>query len=414
MPALEVLAGDRMTEQVERLAQHALRGEVWDRALAYFRQAGEKAMARAAHREAVACFEQALGTLQHLPEQRNTQEQAIDLRLDLRHALIGLGEFGRGFEYLREATPLAEALGDQWRLGHICGSMTQAFWTRGDYDNALTWGQRTLALALASGDVFQHAAVHGILGTVYFCLGDYRHATDMLRQAITSLPGESLQARFGTGVLTSVRDRLWLMNCCEELGEFAEGVAYGEEAARIAETVGHIGSAIMAQYRLGQLALCQGAPQLAISRLTHALAQCRAADALIWVPAASANLGLAYALSGQIVEALSLLDQIEVRETPAMGGSGVMLKMGEAYLLASRVADAQRLAERALALARDRKERGHQAWALRLWGEIAAHHDPSEFESATAHYRQALALAEELGMRPLQAHCHLALGSLYV
>ena len=58
--ALEALAGERVAEQVERLAHHALRGEVWDKALAYCRQAGEKAMARSAHREAVGSFEQAL------------------------------------------------------------------------------------------------------------------------------------------------------------------------------------------------------------------------------------------------------------------------------------------------------------------------------------------------------------------
>ena len=66
--ALEALAGDRMAEQVERLAHHALRGEVWDKALAYCRQAGEKAMARSAYREAVGYFEQALSALPHLPE----------------------------------------------------------------------------------------------------------------------------------------------------------------------------------------------------------------------------------------------------------------------------------------------------------------------------------------------------------
>ncbi len=66
--ALEALAGDRVAEQVERLAHHALRGEVWDKALAYCRQAGEKAMTRSAHREAVGYFEQALSALPHLPE----------------------------------------------------------------------------------------------------------------------------------------------------------------------------------------------------------------------------------------------------------------------------------------------------------------------------------------------------------
>ena len=72
--ALEALAGDRVAEQVERLAHHALRGEVWDKALAYCRQAGEKTMARSAHREAVGYFEQALSALPHLPETRDTSD----------------------------------------------------------------------------------------------------------------------------------------------------------------------------------------------------------------------------------------------------------------------------------------------------------------------------------------------------
>src|SRR5215813_9674153 len=84
--ALEALVGDRWDDQVERLAQHALRGEVWEKALAYGRQAGDKAQTRSAYREAVAAFEQALMALQHLPETQDTLAQAIDLRCDLRHA----------------------------------------------------------------------------------------------------------------------------------------------------------------------------------------------------------------------------------------------------------------------------------------------------------------------------------------
>jgi tetratricopeptide (TPR) repeat protein len=76
------------------------------------------------------------------------------------------------------------------------------------------------------------------------------------------------------------------------------------------------------------------------------------------------------------------------------------------------VEDAHRLAERLLALSRDRKERGNQAWALWLLGEIAAQRHPPDAEQAEAHYRQALTLVEELGMRPLVAHCHAGLGTL--
>jgi tetratricopeptide (TPR) repeat protein len=87
--------------------------------------------------------------------------------------------------------------------------------------------------------------------------------------------------------------------------------------------------------------------------------------------------------------------------------------LSEVFLLAGREADARAAAQRALGLARQHKERGHEAYALRLLGEIAARADPLDIGKAENHYRQALALAEELGMRPLMAHCHVGLGKLY-
>ena len=128
--ALERLAPDRLAEQVERLAHHALRGEVWDKALAYGRQAGEKALARSAHREAVGYFEQALSALPHLPEQRDTREQAIDLRLALRSALLPSGDLGRILALLREAEALAAALDDPRRLGQVSIFLSNHFYVR--------------------------------------------------------------------------------------------------------------------------------------------------------------------------------------------------------------------------------------------------------------------------------------------
>lgn len=103
-------------EQIDRIAHHAFRGEVWDRALTYLRQAGTKAFGRSANRESAACFEQALEALQHLPESRETIEQAIDIRFDLRTSILPLGEVTRMRDHLRDAQALAEALGDQRRL----------------------------------------------------------------------------------------------------------------------------------------------------------------------------------------------------------------------------------------------------------------------------------------------------------
>jgi tetratricopeptide (TPR) repeat protein len=89
-------------------------------------------------------------------------------------------------------------------------------------------------------------------------------------------------------------------------------------------------------------------------------------------------------------------------------------RLSEAYLLAGRLEDALQGTHRALELADTHKERGSRARALRLLGEVAMRRDPSDVEQAATHCRQALTLAEELGMRPLQAHCHHGLGTLYV
>src|SRR5262247_1729953 len=79
--ALEALAPDQVAEQVDRLAHHALRGEVWDKAVTYYQQAGTRAYDRAAFREAVASFEQALQALAHLTDHRDTRGLALELRL---------------------------------------------------------------------------------------------------------------------------------------------------------------------------------------------------------------------------------------------------------------------------------------------------------------------------------------------
>ena len=50
---------------------------------------------------------------------------------------------------------------------------------------------------------------------------------------------------------------------------------------------------------------------------------------------------------------------------------------------------------------------------MRLQGEIHVRQDPPDVERAEAAYVEAMARAEELGMRPLVAHCHLGLGKLY-
>ena len=198
---------------------------------------------------------------------------------------------------------------------------------------------------------------------------------------------------------------------------FAEGRALGEEGLRIAEAVAHPASLMFASWGIGLLALRQGDLPRALPRLERAVGICQDADLPACFPWMAAALGAAYTLGGRVADAVPLLTQAmeQTIATEMVAYQALCrLSLGEAQLLAGRLEEAHALAERALALARAHQERGHQAYALRLLGDIAARREPPESESAETHYRQALALAEELGMRPLQAHCHLGLGTLYV
>ena len=189
-----------------------------------------------------------------------------------------------------------------------------------------------------------------------------------------------------------------------------------EEGLRLAETVNHPFRLSEACYGVSMVSLRQGDVQRAIPVLEQAMGLCQDWHLLLFVPEQAAALGLAYALAGRVAAGLALVEQ-GVEQAVAMGRPRLLARLvawlSEAYLLAGRLEEARQCAEQAYDLARQYQQRGTQAWALWLLGESTARQASPEVEPAVSHYRQALALAEELGMRPLQAHCHRGLGTLY-
>ena len=154
----------------------------------------------------------------------------------------------------------------------------------------------------------------------------------------------------------------------------------------------------------------------ALPLLERAVGICQAADLPVWFPRMAAALGAAYTLGGRITDAVALLRQaMEQTMATDMGRLQALcsLPLGEVQMLAGHLEEAQALAERVLVFAHEHQERGHQAYTLRLLGDIAARREPPERELAETPYRQALTMAEALGMRPLMAHCHRGLGTLY-
>ena len=227
---------------------------------------------------------------------------------------------------------------------------------------------------------------------------------------------EAAQQSGTRGTYQQIQPQAWLTRTLGALGAFAEGRRYGEEALRLATLEGRGQDPIVAHGCLGQLYLAQGDLEHAVRVLDQGLALCRASGHRLWVSPISAALGYAAALQGRLAEGRALLEEAissTIRMGVRFGSAGYIAWLSEVCRLAAHGEEASQHARQAVDLARRRKERADEARALHQLGVVYAHADPPDVEQAAAHYQQALALAEALGMRPLVAHCHLGLGKLY-
>jgi class 3 adenylate cyclase/tetratricopeptide (TPR) repeat protein len=408
--AIETLYRDRLTEQVERLAHHAKQGEVWVKALVYLRQAGAKAVERPANREACALFEQALEALTHLPETRETLEQAIDLRFDIRNALQPLGDRPRILEFLRAAERLAVMINDKRRLGWVHSYLTDHFWITGRTDEAAASGERALEIARQLADVPMQVVTNLPLGLLYHTSGDYRRAMQYFEWNIDHLKGPLQQERFGLFVLPSSFSRSFQAWAHADLGEFSKGTAIAEEGVQIAVDAGHAFSSGYAHLGMGVLHLRQGDLTRAIFSLERALAMGAFAEIPVGYAYVAFHLGYALALAGRSNEGLPILEKtVEVAESKGFVARHALrlAYLAEAYLLAGRTEEASTAAARALQFAREHKERANEAYALRAIGEVESRRGKAD--DARSQLKAALNLAQELGMKPLVAHCHWSL-----
>jgi tetratricopeptide (TPR) repeat protein len=415
--AIEALYPDRLAEQIERLAHHAFRSEVWEKAVTYLQQAGAKAVAHSSSREALAHFEKAMTALSHLPETRQTLERGIDLRLDLRNALHTLAAWKRIEANLREAERLATMLDDQRRLGWVSAFMcAHHVHTGGAVTDVRACAQRVEAIAQSTGDETLQVVAQYYAFYPFYLAGDYHGTEQSCRRLMDAIRSDRAYERFGLAMFPAVPCRAYLARALAERGLFEEGDAHGHEAIRIAEAHQHPFSIVWASLGQAYLDSTRGEPSKTARGLERSVALCREWSLTTYLPVTMAALGHTYAWSGRLEEGISLLQQaLALYESEGVGYEQVIsvVHLGEASLLANRVEEARTCADRAVTLARGRGERGYEAWACRLLGEIASHHACLDEVTAAAYYGAAMTLATELGMRPLQAHCHRGLGTLY-
>jgi len=416
--AMEKLYADRLGEQVERLAHHAVQGELKEKAVHYLRQTGGKAAARSALSDARTCFELALDVLKSLPESQAAMEQAFETRLELRPVLRQLGEGRQMLRHLREAEAISERLKDDLRRGRVCAFMTTVLSTFDDLDEALVTGTRALEIGRRLGDLRLRILSTSYLEQIHYYRGEYEQVVRFATDNVAALPADWVHEYFGMAVPASIFGRVWLIMSLAELGRFAEAAKYEAEAIQFAEPTQHAHTIGWAHFAASMLHFLKGDWAKARSLVEHWINTClRLQTPSLLLPWAVASSSWALAQIGETGDALirlreaeELLEHQAEREI-GQHRSWAYGALSRTCLLLGRLDEARRLADRAVESSR--RQPGFKAHALRLLGDLATHPDGFDAESGAAHYRQALALAQLHGMRPLVAHCRLGLGKLY-
>ena len=415
METIERLYPDQ-PEYVDQLARHALRGEAWEKAVNYLCQAGSKAAARSALREAVKYFEQALDALARLPESRETIQRAIDIRLDLQAVLYPLAGIEKTLDHLHQAESLAETSGDKLRLGRVSAHMTYCYYWMGNLQQAVAAGERARSIAVALEDLGMQVSANVRLGQTYFAAGEFRRAAELFEWNIANLEGDLENQAFGLPLLPSglSRDRLgW---CLATLGEFDAARETVERGVLMAEAAQHPFTLAKLCLSAGWVSKLQGRPTEALSWIERARDLSRDENIPILTAMVAWRLGEAYALAGRIEDSVGHLEQAS-EQLAAMKHTGfhpqAVTALTAAYLSSGRIEEARQSVQLVLSSSRRYGQPGFEAEALRVLGDIETCQMPRDEPAAAAAFGQALTLANQRGMCPLAAHCHLGLGEHY-
>jgi DNA-binding SARP family transcriptional activator/class 3 adenylate cyclase len=398
----------------EIVAHHLSQAGRTGEAAVYWVKAGRAAQARWANRECADFFDLALDAIDETARGPETLRQAIDLRFEMKNALIPLGEFDRIIAHLREARILIDQLGDPQRLCQFQVHMCQVLGLSGKSDDAITFGQDAERLARSLGDTRLLVEATVLLAIAHFTVTDYQQAEPLFLQVLQLLETVPRSERFALAGSPQVTARAFLTRIKTLHGEFEQGIRHGETGVREAESLEHPYNLALSIWCLADLHLARGDIAYSVNLLERGLAVSRQWDLPFLAAGYSASLGYAHSLTDRADEGLPLLEQAmgvfeAMRHQLALSLFRVLL--GEAYVLGGRLDQASTLARDALKLAQASVQRSGEVGFLRILADISER--TGRLEEAEAQYREAGALAEGLGMRPLAARCRQGLASVY-
>jgi DNA-binding SARP family transcriptional activator len=412
--AVERLFVDGLAEHVEMVAYHAERGEVWDKAARYLRQAGIKAAARFAYREAHNRFERALAALERLPDGRERTVLAIDVHIDMGPVLMALtSTAAKEVEdaYLR-ARELCERIDETRRLFPVLWGLWYVEHMRGNQDCARQMGERLLEVARANDDRDQLLEAHHSLWPILLERGEFARARTHLEQGYALYdPAKHRGLTFlygdhdpGVCCRTIAARRLWLTGFPDQ------GLAAIEDAVRLARQIAHPYTMGRAIYYAAVLHYWRGEDDTALARAAEVVALSDQPGIFTFFTVGSKL--LTYLVGGAGPGIAELSAELARLQTGGVLTRRVFLAslLAEAYGAGQPDRGLDVLAD-ALKTVEAGAERYYESALHRLRGELLLATGPGA-EDADACFRRAVAAAQAIGARSLELRAATSLARL--
>jgi class 3 adenylate cyclase/tetratricopeptide (TPR) repeat protein len=401
---------------VESLAHHAFNAALWDEAVNYLCQAGDKAVEFSAYQAAGAFFESSLQALTHLPQDHERIRQGIDIRLKLRPVFGATAEYDRLEYCVAEAESLAKSIDDRPRLAAINDAWSFVHNWRGQLDASIERSLRARNIAREIGDGALELGASFRLGQAYMWRGDFRQSVALLEDNLAWIDGPLRHLRMSTGT-GSV---LWLGMLGASrgrLGNFPAAMDAAQKACLIADEVQRPYDIALAYWWAGFILSHKGDVPAALRYLEHGFEVCRSGQVNFLVPVLSISLGYTYALAGRTAEGIALLTKalgFSRASKFTYGEAWSSAYLGFAKLLDNDYEGMLDHARGVLELARKHMYRAIEVDALRLLGDVHRKGPAPAQDEAERHYLRAREMCLELGLRPELARCEIGLGQTLV
>jgi len=402
------------TEHAEVLADQAVRGEVWERAVDYLRTVSRRAYSRGALQQAIECLETALQVVGRLPASVAAAQRAIDVRLDLHPALLTVGRVREIAELHPEAERLARQIDDDVRLAQVLRLRSQFSWLGGRYRVGADYARQALAILEAEPNAPTRLQVMYCLGTNLHALGDYRGAQECFASILDGPDNDLVGRVLSLTVPVETPAWCWRGFSLALLGASAQGNEAIQRGVDLAEASGYDQSKVIARTIEALVATYSGQPARCVHSMEQAIALCEKIGFVAWLPAAYSTYGVMLTRLNRItVNTLHYLEQgVVTNETMGIRvyQAQRLCWWAEALWRVGMLSEARRRIDTAVELAVAMEERGVETEALMIRALIAN----AEDAIAEAHddLTRAVEISQALGARVFEAQAVIMLGAI--